>query len=128
MVVWPTMLITCIGAISITFLIACARLSELELQSSRLQRRIDEQLAARNHWRRAVSQLCDRAALRRFVQEEGMTLGPAATDEITLPPLPPKQWAISPVTPQVQAPDREHRAAYAERELAARRGIAGTAF
>lgn len=122
------MLITCIGAASITFLIACARVSELELQSNRLQRQIDEQLAARNHWWRTVSQLRNRAELRRLVQEQGMTLAAAQTDEITLPPLPPKRWVISPLTPQVPAPEREHRAVYAEREIAARRGMAGTAF
>jgi len=119
---WPGMLINCIGAASILFLIFCARVSELELQANRLQRQVDEQLAAQKQLWRRVSQLRDRAELRRFAALQGMLFAPADADDVTLPPLPPEQWAISPVSlrPAALAPQR--RPVGAEQEIAARRG------
>ena len=122
------MLINCVGAASILFLIFCARVSQLELQANRLQRQIAEQLAAQKQWWQTVSQLRDRAQLRRFAKDRGMTFTPEDTDDVTLPSLPPTQWVVSPVSPHPEVLDQERRVADMEREIAARRGLAGTAF
>ena len=95
-VFWPLMLITSVGMASILFLISCARVSELELTAYRLERQIDEQQAARSRLWQTVSRLYDRSELRRFVNNEGMILVTNGTTKVTLPPLPPEQWVISP--------------------------------
>ena len=127
-VVWPALLITCIGAVSILFLICCARVSELELDANRLQRQIDEQIAVRSQLWRTTAGLHDRAELRQFVREQGMILAPAGTDQMDLPPLPPEQWAISPLSPQPRAADYAGGPRPAQRQLAARHPVAAAAF
>ncbi len=125
---WPVMLITSVGLASIVFLISCARVSELELTVNRLQRQIDEQQAARSRLRQTISQLYDRGELRRFVNSQGMVLFSQGTTEVKLPGLPPKQWAISPLTAHREALGRQRPAEAAPPELAARGGELGTLF
>ena len=127
-VFWPLMLITSVGMASILFLISCARVSELELTAYRLERQIDEQQAARSRLWQTVSRLYDRSELRRFVNNEGMILVTNGTTKVTLPPLPPEQWVISPLTAHREALGRQRPPEATAPELAARGGELGALF
>ncbi|GAG38559.1 unnamed protein product, partial [marine sediment metagenome] len=59
---------------------------------------------------------------------EGMSFIPEHTDDVTLSPLPPAQWVISPLSPHPEALSRERAVVDMEREIAARQGLAATAF
>jgi len=95
----PLLLITASGAAAILFLLCCAQKSELELQVRHTQFRVEELRAERQAVGSAIGRLRDPAQLRRVAQEAGMTFTPVAVDRIVITDdLPPKEWAISPVT------------------------------
>jgi len=99
-IIWPGLIITCIGLASILFLISCARVSVIELQTGNLRRQIDKQMSRQHRLRQQVAQLRDRARLREFAAEANMVFEPADTDIVQLPTLPEQQCSISPLTPQ----------------------------
>jgi len=99
-IIWPGLIITCIGLASILFLISCARVSVLELQTRNLRRHIDKQVSRQHQLRQQVAQLRDRARLREFAAKAGMVFEPADTDIVQLPALPEQRCSISPLTPQ----------------------------
>jgi len=99
-IIWPGLIITCIGLASIVFLISCARVSVLELQTGNLRRQIDKQTSRQHRLRQQVAQLRDRARLRQFAANANMVFEPADTDIVQLPALPEQRCSISPVTPQ----------------------------
>ncbi len=100
-IIWPGLIITCIGLASILFLVSCARVSQLELQVSSLHRQIDKQMAAQRQLWQRVAELRDRTRLREFVADsDDMVLAPKVRDYVELPALPAEQWTISALTPQ----------------------------
>ena len=102
--IWPGLIITCIGLASILFLICCARVSVLELEVGQLERQIDKQMGGQCQLWQRVAELRDRGRLREFVSntDPPMVLVPADTDLVALPALPEQEWHISPLTPQPQ--------------------------
>ena len=99
--VWPGLIITCIGLAGLLFLTSCARVAVWEVEVRKLRRQIDSQRGTqRQLWQRAA-ELRDRTRLRQFVAARpNMVLKPAATDAVRLPALPQQQCSISPLTPQ----------------------------
>ena len=99
-IIWPGLIITCIGLASILFLISCARVSVIELQTGNLRRQIDKQTSRQHRLRQQVAELRDRARLREFAAKANMVFEPADTDIVQLPTLPEQRSSISPLTPQ----------------------------
>ena len=99
-IIWPGLIITCIGLASILFLISCARVSILELQTGNLRGQINKEISRQHRLQQQVAQLRDRARLREFAAKENMVFQPAATDTVQLPVLPEQRCSISPLTPQ----------------------------
>ena len=104
-IIWPGLIITCIGLASILFLICCARVSVLELEVGELDRQIDKQRGTQSQLRQRVAELSDRGRLREFVKNANppMVFQPADTDVVQLPALPEQEWNSSPLTPQPEA-------------------------
>ena len=102
-IIWPGLIISCIGLASILFLVFCARVSVLELQARSLDRQIDKQTATQRQLWHRVAALRDRARLREFADHTNMVFEPEATDTVQLPALPQQQWTISPLTPHPEA-------------------------
>jgi len=101
-IIWPGLIITCIGLASILFLVSCARVSELELQVSDLQEQIDQEMSRQHRLSQQIAQLCSHRRLREFAQQTGMVFEPEGTDLVQLPALPEQRRTISAVTPHVE--------------------------
>ena len=127
-IIWPGLIITCIGLASLLFLVSCARVSELELQVSSLQHQIDKQMAAQRQLGQRVAELRDRTRLREFVADsDDMVLAPVVSDYVQLPALPAEQWTISALTPQPETlVSRLEPARPEPLSLAHRAGVANT--
>ena len=101
--VWPALIITSIGSAGILFLICCARVSELELQTGELSRQIKRELATQRRLSQQLAQLQDRARLRDFAQQAGMVFSPEGTDLVQVPDVSDQDRPVSPVLPYGEA-------------------------
>jgi len=98
-IIWPGLIITCIGLASILFLISCARVSELELQTGNLSRQIDQETSKQCRLSQQIAQLRSHTRLREFAQRAGMVFEPEDTDLVQLPALPEQRGTVSALTP-----------------------------
>ena len=99
-IVWPGLVITCIGVAAVVFLISCARVSVMELEVRDLSRQIDKQTAVRCQLWQRIAQLRDRGRLRAFAEQAGMVFEPGASDLVQLPVLSQPQRPVTAMTPQ----------------------------
>ena len=98
-IIWPGLIITCIGLASILFLISCARVSELELEVGNLRRQIDQETSKQCQLSQQIARLRSHRRLREFAQRAGMVFQPADTDLVQLPALPEQRGTVSALTP-----------------------------
>ncbi len=98
-IIWPGLIITCIGLASIFFLISCARVSELELQTGNLRRQIDQETSEQCRLSQQIAQLRSHRRLREFAERTGMVFEPEDTDLVQLPALPEQRGTVSALTP-----------------------------
>ena len=101
-IIWPGLIITCIGLASILFLISCARVSELELQTGNLRRQIDQEVSKQSQLSQQIAQLRSHRRLREFAERAGMVFEPEDTDLVQLPALPEQRGTVSALTPHVE--------------------------
>ncbi len=91
----PALIIGMVGAGVVLYLVACARLSTLECDRRRLERRVEEVRARELELHKQLAELRQTDRIRRHIAERGLTR-PRGTIRVELRDMPPSLYAELP--------------------------------